>query len=150
MSRSRLIALAISFLAVGVVVGGYLFKDTRPRSFLSLPNCRTCLSKSELAGLLTSVGIQKIPAVIPVVKETDKVIAIKSPAPLARIDYVVLPKKDIVDLGDLSPDDDAYITESFQVIAELIRENNLRDYKVISNGPGFQQINYLHFHLVAQ
>ncbi|HEY6018526.1 MAG TPA: HIT domain-containing protein, partial [Candidatus Paceibacterota bacterium] len=106
--------------------------------------------KTELVGLLVSIGIQKIPAIIPVIKETDKAVAIKSPDPLATIDYLILPKKDIRDLGDLSADDRAYIDDTFLIISELVRDNHLTNYKIISNGPGFQTANYLHFHLLAQ
>lgn len=152
MPRNKFYIAIIGTLLGGIVIGGYLFHDTRPRSFLGLPHCTTsCLSTSELKGLLVSVGIQKVSAYLPnVVQETDKVVAIKSPEPLARVDYLILPKKDIRDLGDLSSDDAEYIDDSFQVMASLIRDKNLKDYKVITNGPGFQQINYLHFHLLAQ
>lgn len=152
MPRNKFYIAIIGTLLGGIVIGGYLFHDTRPRSFLGLPYCTTsCLSTSELKGLLVSVGIQKVSAYLPnVVQETDKVVAIKSPEPLARVDYLILPKKDIRDLGDLSSDDAEYIDDSFQVMASLIRDKNLKDYKVITNGPGFQQINYLHFHLLAQ
>lgn len=77
-------------------------------------------------------------------------IAIKSPKPLARIDYIIFPKKDIRDLGDLSPADREYVDEIFLVISALIRENNLKNYKVLSNGPYLQITNYLHFHLLAE
>src|SRR3989344_409776 len=151
MSKLRRAILCGPLLLIGILIGAYLFKDTRPRAFLQIPNCTTsCFNKSELIGLLTSVGIQKIPAVIPIVKETDRVIAIKSPQPLARINYIILPKKDIRDLGDLSSSDREYIDETFLVISELIRENNLTDYRVLSNGPGLQITNYLHFHLLAE
>jgi hypothetical protein len=148
--RVKSIAIFACVLIVGVVLGGYIFHDTRPRSFLALPNCNgTCLSESELVGLLVSVGV-KHDTVPNVVLETDKTIALKSPDPLATVDFLVLPKKDIRDLGDLSPDDTAYLDDAFQVMASLVRKYNLKDYKVITNGPGFQQANYLHFHLLAQ
>ncbi len=149
--RWKFFAYTCVVLLIGITIGAYLFNDTRPRSFLAITSCaQSCFTGSELLGLLTSIGIQKVPAVIPVVKETDKVIAIKSPAPLARIDFLILPKKDIRDIGDVSSEDRAYIDESFLVMSELIRENHLTQYKVLSNGPGFQTTNYLHFHLLAE
>jgi histidine triad (HIT) family protein len=139
-------------LAVGFCIGAYLFVDTRARTFLSLPHCiTTCLNSKELGGLLVSIGIQKTPALLPdVVIETDHVIALKSPEPLAPVDYLILPKKDILDLGDVASEDAVYITDSFEVIAELIRSQHLTNYRVITNGPGYQQVRYLHFHLLAQ
>jgi diadenosine tetraphosphate (Ap4A) HIT family hydrolase len=85
-----------------------------------------------------------------VVEETDKTVALKSPEPLATVDYLILPKKDILDLGDLSVEDSAYVADAFEVMADLVRTQKLTDYKVITNGPGFQQVRYLHFHLLAQ
>lgn len=150
--RYKMAAVAGVSLLLGGVLGAYLFKDTRPRSFLALPHCASsCFSERELKAVALSVGIQYAPALLPnVVLETDKTIALKSPEPLATIDYLVLPKKDIRDLGDLSAEDAAYISDSFLVISQLVRQDNLHEYKVITNGPGFQQVNYLHFHLLAQ
>lgn len=151
MSKPKLAFLSVGLILVGVLIGAYLFKDTRPRAFLEILNCTSlCMSTSEIIGLLTSVGIQKFPAVIPVVKETDKVLVVNSPKPLARTDYIIFPKKDIRDLGDLSPEDREYIVEMFLVISELIRKDNLNSYKMLSNGPGLQTTNYLHFHLLAE
>lgn len=139
-------------LVLGGLVGAYFFIDTRARTFLALPHCTTqCIDRKELGGLLVSIGILKTPDLLPgVVEETDKTIAMKSPEPLATIDYLILPKKDILDIGDLGPDDAAYVADAFEVIADLVRTQHLHDYKVITNGPGFQQVRYLHFHLLAQ
>jgi hypothetical protein len=138
-------------LVLGCAMGAWLFVDTRARTFAPAPHCLRCLSAKELGGLLVSVGVHKVPGLLPsVVEETDKTIAIKSPEPLATIDYLVLPKKDILDLGDLSADDAAYVADAFEVMADLVRAQHLTDYKVITNGPGFQQVRYLHFHLLAQ
>jgi len=138
-------------LILGALLGAWLFIDTRARDFLSQPHCSTCLTSKELGGLLVSIGVQKAPGLIPnVIEETDTVVAIKSPQPLSRIDYIILPKKDILDVGDLSSDDAAYIAESFEVMADIVRAQHLTNYRVITNGPGFQQVQYLHFHLLAQ
>lgn len=144
------IFLAIGLLA-GVAVGAYLFTDTRVRTYLSAAHCNThCFSTKEIGGLLVSIGIQKTPGLLPnVVEETDRTIAMKSPEPLAKVDFLVLPKKDILDLGDLTSDDAAYVSDAFAVMADLVRANHLTSYKVITNGPGYQQVRYLHFHLLA-
>jgi len=152
MSNIKITALLLVTLLTGVVLGGYLFWDTRPRSFLALNACQgTCLQPNELVGLLASVGIQKVPAFIPsVVKETDKTLVIEHPSPIARIHYLVIPRKDIKDVGDLSFSDREYLVDLFNVIAEIIREKKLVDYQVISNGPGRQGVSYLHFHLISK
>lgn len=125
-------------LLLGVALGAYLFIDIRPRNFIALPHCTTnCFSSKELGGLLVSIGVQKTPGLLPnVVEETDLTIALKSPEPLATIDYLILPKKDILDLGDVSTDDAAYIADAFEVMADIIRTNHLTDYRVITNWAG--------------
>lgn len=150
--NAKSVLLFVLPLLLGIGIGAYLFIDVRARPFTPLPHCtQHCLSAKEIGGLLVSIGIQKTPALMPgVVLETDRVIALTSPEPLATVDYLILPKKDILDLGDLSPEDSVYIAESFEVIAELIRSQHLTNYRVITNGPGFQQVHYLHFHLLAQ
>ena len=136
----------------GITIGGYLFSDTQPRPFLTIANCATeCLQANEILGLLASVGIQKLADPLPfVLKETDKTLAIEHPFPRADIHYVIIPKEDIKDAEDLSDQDAPYIMDAYAVMATLIREHGLRDYKIILNGPGFQTVRYLHFHLVAE
>ena len=92
-----------------------------------------CLQPSELVG-----------------KETDKTIVIEHPNPHARIHYLVIPKRDIKNMGELSDSDAEYLADVFKVMSEIIREKNLVDYQVITNGPGYQSVSYLHFHLTAR
>ena len=143
--------LTIFALLLGIVVGGYLFSDAQPRSFLTFHECQdTCLEQQELLGLLGSVGIQKFPDLIPfVLKETEKTVVIKHPFPQSDLHYVIIPKKDIRDAQDISSEDASYITDAYAVMSAIIREKNLRDYKIITNGPGYQTVGYLHFQLVS-
>lgn len=151
MTRVRAILMVLAPLVLGVILGGYLFSDTRPRSFLALNRCEgTCLKSNELLGLLTSVGVQKFSGLAPsVVTETDKTIVIESPTPQARIHYLVIPKKDMKNIADLSHADSAYLLDAYKVAGELIREKNLTNYRFTTNGPGYQTVTYLHFHLTA-
>jgi histidine triad (HIT) family protein len=141
----------LAALILGVVLGGYLFANTRPRSFLALNNCeRTCFQANELLGLLTSVGIQRFPRLIPrVVKETDKTIVIEHPSPQARLHYLVIPKRDLKNIAEFSDSDNEYLIDAFKVAREIIKEKNLTDYRLTTNGPGYQTATYLHFHLTA-
>ena len=80
----------------GIAVGGYLFSDSQPRSFLALSNCVSCYRPNDLWGLLASAGIQRAPGAIPLaVKETDRCVAIEHPYHSAKFHFVVFPKKDI-------------------------------------------------------
>jgi histidine triad (HIT) family protein len=152
MKKVRLILVILVALSIGITLGGYLFSDTQPRSFLAFNKCeRTCFQLNDLMGLLTSVGIQKFPALLPsVVKETDRTVVVEHPAPEARIHYIVVPKRDIKNIGELSDADRESLIDAFAVVREIVKEKSLVNYRVTTNGPGYQGVTYLHFHLTAR
>jgi len=152
MKRANLVLTIIASLLCGVILGAYLFADTRPRPFLSLRDCEgNCLRPNELVGLLASVGIQRLPGSLPgVVKETDKTIVIEQPGVHTGVHYLVIPRKDIRNVADMSDSDREYLVDLFSVMGQIIREKNLNDYEIHTNGPGYQTVAYLHFHLVAR
>ena len=63
---------------------------------------------------------------------------------------VIVPKKDVRDIGSLSAEDEGYLTDVFLVTRHLIEQEHLRDYRFYTNGPGPQAVAYLHFHLLAK
>ncbi|MFA6042689.1 MAG: HIT domain-containing protein [Patescibacteria group bacterium] len=146
------VSLSIGVLLAGVVLGAYLFRDTQPRSFLAIDQCQSnCLSRKELLGLLGSVGVQKAGWTIPnVVLETPLNVAITHPLPTAPIHYVIIPKKDIRNIGELSPEDQTYVMDAYAVAQQLIEQDKLEKYKFSTLGPGWQDVAYLHFHLTAE
>ena len=152
MSRIKLFLSLLLALLLGVILGAYLFSDSRPRPFLSVRNCEgNCLRPNELVGLLASVGIQRFSEFVPgVVVETDKTIVIEQPGARAGTHYLVIPKKDIRNPADLSDSDREYLADLFGVMGEIIREKKFTDYQIIANGPGYQTVAYLHFHLVTR
>jgi diadenosine tetraphosphate (Ap4A) HIT family hydrolase len=150
MLRSRVFLAALIFFA-GFGLGGYLFSDSKPRSFLSLSNCDSCYRPNDLAGLLASAGIQRAGVALPfVVKETERCLAIKHPFRKMRFHFVVFPKKDIKSIADISVDDQQHVLDCLAVIRALVSENGLQSYRVETNGPGLQHVTYLHFHLVSK
>lgn len=150
MSKSRIALVSMFFLSVGIVIGGYLFSHSQPRSVLSINQCQNCLSRKDLCGLLASVGIQNFSGVIPfVVFETDKTIAVKLPFRKTNLHYFIIPKKDIKNIGELSQEDVPYLNDIFFVIRHIIENDKLSRYRLYSNGPGYQDMTYLHFHLMA-
>lgn len=137
---------------LGILIGGYLFSDTKPRSILALNQCEnTCLNPNEMVGLLTSAGIQKFSGFIPsVILETNKSIAIKHPFPQSSIHYVIFPKKDIKNISEISEEDGEYLIDCYASISKIIKDEKLTKYKVCTNGQGYQFTAYLHFHLQAE
>lgn len=145
-------AYLIGIFGIGFVIGATLFTDSRPRSFTALTLCNTtCLNPNELTGMLVSIGITKLGSPLPKkIFESDKIVVIEHPFPQAKLHYVILPKKDIKNIADVSDDDQVYVLEMLKYIGQVVREKNLIHYKVISNGPGEQLVSYLHFHLLAE
>ena len=150
MKQFGIILMVLLSICVGILIGGYLFSKSQPRSFLALNRCQNCLSLEDLLGLIASIGIQRFPGfVLSVVFETDKTVVIKHPHPLSRIHYVIVPKKDIKNIGEISEADSPYLIDAYLVARSLIEKEGLLNYRLSTNGPGFQDVTYLHFHLVA-
>lgn len=149
MRRIRLLPVVIALVA-GVTLGGYLFSNSQPRSFLALSKCDHCYGANDLAGLLASASIQKSPALtVLAVKETDRCVAIEHPLPKQKYHFIVFPKKDIKDIADVSVDDQGFVFDCLAIIRALVIENGLRNYRVETNGPARQHVTYLHFHLLS-
>ncbi len=136
---------------LGLLTGGWLFTDSRPRPLIKLSKRGYTSSRDELLGILASIGVQKLSKLIPgIILETDKTIVFKHPRPKYRIHYIFVPKKDIRDIGDLSQDDEKYVIDILAAIDTLVNQQQLHDYKLWTNGPGKQDVTYLHFHLGAK
>ena len=150
MSKVKTTLSTLFCICTGVLIGGYLFSKSQPRSFMALNRCQNCLSFEDLLGLIASIGIQRFPTFVPsVVFETDKTVVIKHPHPLSRIHYVIVPKKDIKNIGEISEADSPYLIDAYLVARSIIEKEGLLNYRLSTNGPGFQDVTYLHFHLVA-
>lgn len=136
-----------TFIA-GLLIGGLLFSDSKPRSLLSIFKCDDCLAPNEVAGLFASVVVQKTPRLIPkVILETDKTIVFKHPIPKYKIHYMFVPKKDIKNIGELTDEDNEYIIDMFSTIVATVNKLGIRNYRLWTNGPEKQDVTYLHFHL---
>jgi Scavenger mRNA decapping enzyme C-term binding len=151
MNKFKMIFLSLISMCVGILIGGYLFSQSQPRSFLAINHCQNCLAPKDLLGLIASVGIQKFPGLMPfVVFETDKTVVIKYPFPQVSIHYVIIPKKDIKNFGEISKADIQYLNDAFFVAKWIIEQQKLSRYEFYTNGPGSQTVTYLHFHLVGK
>jgi hypothetical protein len=138
----------LGIFALGVIVGGYLFRDVRPRSFLAIDRCDHCWEPNQIAGLVGAVVTLRDPHAIPgIVLETDKSIAFVNPGRNPRPHYVVIPKKDIPDAGSFTKGDEAYLIDAYAVMGQLARELGMRHYTITTRGAGEQTVRYLHFHL---
>lgn len=141
----------VIWLLIGVIIGGYLFRDVQPRSFLAADQCNDhCANTNDFLGLLAAGTLLNADALIPKkVMETETVFVVEHPQKEAPIHYVILPKRDIRNVGELSAADRTIIIDMHSVMAQLIREKNLKRYQIITNGPAIQHVTYLHYHLLG-
>lgn len=147
----RRLLTILGILLAGIVIGGWLFSRSIPRSFLAVHNCKsTCFRPSEMVGLLASVGIQKASGVIPLaVMESDTCIAMQHPKPEARVHLLLIPKRDIKNIGEITEADQEFVMGCFALVSSLATKNNAQNYRLLSNGPALQHVTYLHFHFMA-
>ncbi|MEI8229936.1 MAG: HIT domain-containing protein [Candidatus Peregrinibacteria bacterium] len=146
----RSFGISLLCLAAGILIGGFLFSDVQPRSFLAIHRCAArCWHPNELAGLIGSVITQKFSGVLPVVLETDWTIVIESPVKQAPVHFVIIPKRDIRDASEFTTDSVPYLVDAYAVMRHLINEYHLTSWQIFTNGPSIQHVTFLHFHLLA-
>ncbi len=151
MKAISLIFVILFSIGVGIVIGGYLFSKSQPRSVLALTQCQNCLTLADLYGLMASIGVQKFPRWVPfAVFETDKTVVVRDPYDKRRPHYLIIPKKDIKNIGEISEADAGYLIDAFLVARRIIEENKWSEYYILTNGPGYQDATYLHFHLTTK
>ena len=93
---------------------------------------------------------KEIPAQI--VYEDDRCLAFRDVAPQAPTHVLVIPKKEIASLDDLTDGDAELVAHIYLVIRNLARELGLEGgYRVVVNcgRDGGQSVDHLHFHLLG-
>ncbi len=141
---------AIVLFILGILVGKLLFTDSKPRSLLTVHITKHGWDANEIAGLFASVVVRKVPGLIPnIILETDKTIVFEHPRPKFKIHYMFVPKKDIKNIGELSEEDNEYLLDLFAAMTTIINKYGITNYRLLCNGPGRQDVAYLHFHLMA-
>ncbi len=150
MPLNRLLAY-LSLFALGLACGGYLFRQSLPRSVLAIGSCDGhCYKLNDVAGLVVSAAILRAPFLVPgVVLESDTCLAIRHPKPEAKVHYVLFPKRDIRNITTLTPDDSPYVLGCFALARALVARDKLQNYRLQTNGPALQNVSYLHFHLLG-
>ena len=150
LNKSQILkSLVVIFLAgfifwLGLVVG----MKVQPRSILSLNKCQSnCFDSNEVAGLVGSIGIELGLEKPFVQKENDSCFSLKIPTSQPKVHYVIIPKKDIQDIGDIQSEDLPVVSECLKIAIEHINEEGMETYQFTSNGPNYQNVRYLHFHL---
>lgn len=135
---------------LGLFLGGMFVRTSRYKPIIGSGTCTQRISISEVAGLFACVVIPNASRAVPsVVLETDKTLVFNHPRPKHKLHYIFTPKKDIKNIGELRDTEDKDLTDLFAAVAQIIREQQLKNYRVWTNGPEKQDVAYLHFHLGA-
>ena len=83
--------------------------------------------------------------------EDEQYIAIHDISPAAPVHLLVIPKKPIPSLNDVTPADAALVGGLFPLAAKLMHDLGHRDFRTVFNcGAGAQQtVFHLHLHVLA-
>ena len=88
-----------------------------------------------------------------VVYEDNEIIAFKDINPVAPIHILVVPKKHIKEITDLTEEDENVIGRIYTVINKIAKDNNIdeKGFRVIINcgEDGGQVVKHIHFHLLG-
>ena len=88
-----------------------------------------------------------------VVYEDEQCLAFHDVAPQAPVHILVIPKKEIASIDDLSAEDEQLVGHLFLAIQQIAREQGLAEngYRVICNcgEGGGQTVFHLHYHLMG-
>ncbi len=88
-----------------------------------------------------------------IVYENDKVLAFKDVNPVAPIHILIIPKKEIQTINDISFDDKELLGEMFIVAQKIAKKINVNKngYRLVfnCNEDGGQTVFHLHMHLLA-
>jgi len=92
---------------------------------------------------------REIPASI--VNEDDDVLAFKDVNPQAPTHVLVVPKKHVATLGDVTPEDAPLAGRWFQAVRKTAGLLGLTDYRIVLNNGegGGQAVFHVHFHILA-
>ena len=88
-----------------------------------------------------------------VVYEDEQCLAFHDVTPQAPVHILIIPKKEIASINDLSAEDEQLVGHLFLVIQQIAREQGLAEngYRVICNcgEGGGQTVFHLHYHLMG-
>jgi histidine triad (HIT) family protein len=111
------------------------------------------LARSPIGRLITGWFFAHMSFALPVdrLRETQTLIAFQHPRPIYPVHILLVPKKALAGLSDLTAADSQFLVDLFASVQSLVIELDLeaQGYRLIANGGRFQDVAQLHFHLVA-
>lgn len=99
------------------------------------------------------MGFAHMSSFIPVkrLKETKNLLAFDHPQPAYPVHILLVPKKRLNSLLDLSEEDSSFLVDLIAAVQEIVVERALNQtgYRLLANGGDYQDIPQLHFHLIS-
>jgi histidine triad (HIT) family protein len=85
-------------------------------------------------------------------RDTPTLLAFYHPQPSYPFHVLIVPKRAIAHLSDLTPADVDFTADLFQTVSSLVDEFHLEGagYRLIANGGAYQDVPQLHFHLISE
>ena len=86
------------------------------------------------------------------VAETDNLLAFHHPNPSYSLHILIVPKKAVIDLSALNPEDAPFLTDLIRTVQNLVKkyELDLTGYRLVVNGGAYQEVPQLHWHLITE
>jgi histidine triad (HIT) family protein len=83
--------------------------------------------------------------------EDDDFFAFRDISPKADTHLLLIPKKHIVNLDDLQPEDAALMGKMLLTVPKLAKQEKLEGYRTITNtgAKGGQEVFHMHFHILG-
>lgn len=103
-----------------------------------------------MSSIFTKIIAREIPA--DVLYEDELCMAFRDIAPKAPTHFLVIPKKEIVSLADLTDEDQAIVGRCVVVASQVAAAEGLSGgYRLIANcgDDGGQEVPHLHFHVMG-
>ena len=112
------------------------------------------LARSTLGGLMLGWMFAHMSFAIPVkrLRETDTLLAFTHPKPSYPVHILLVPKRAIGSLMELSSNDMDFYADLVQTVQSLVAELELEacGYRLVVNGGEYQEVGQLHFHLISE
>lgn len=82
-------------------------------------------------------------------RETSNLVAFQHPSPSYKFHLLIVPKRQAQSLADFDSQDAAFLADLFATVQSLVKEFDLKAYRLIVNGGEYQDFPHLHFHLIS-
>jgi histidine triad (HIT) family protein len=111
------------------------------------------VARTSLGSVLFGWVVRTMSFLIPgeTLHETELLVAFDHPSPSYPSHILIVPKKKYASLMQLDSDDTQFMQDLITCVQTLVRELGLEDerYRLVVNGGKAQEVDHLHFHLIA-